>query len=202
MVEIWDGLGLNRVRHAPRHVIARWPRVKYLGSGTSESTAPTRCTTGCTSHWRRSSRRTCAARPRTNGRTSPPTARSACPTEHCNVSGPACGHLATPDAEPSANVIGQTRAARWYSWSRMHSAERLRRRRPHRVARRAIARRRRAHLRPFRTTNVGASHMTRPVRCPMAVPVAGQPKACGMRARLVRSSTDIADLNLCWPAAR
>jgi hypothetical protein len=35
MVEIWDGLGLDRLRHGPRHVIARWPRVKYLGSGTS-----------------------------------------------------------------------------------------------------------------------------------------------------------------------
>jgi hypothetical protein len=46
----WDGLGLNRVRHAPRHVIARWPRVKYLGSGTSEATSPTRCTTGGPSH--------------------------------------------------------------------------------------------------------------------------------------------------------
>jgi hypothetical protein len=30
MVEIWDGLGLDRLRHGPRHVIARWPRVKYL----------------------------------------------------------------------------------------------------------------------------------------------------------------------------
>ena len=28
---------------------------------------------------------------RTNGRMSPPTARSACPTEHCNVTGPSTG---------------------------------------------------------------------------------------------------------------
>jgi Ion channel len=67
MVETWEGLGLDHVRRAPRHVIARWPRVKYLGSGTSESTSPTRCTTGCPSHWRRSSRRTCAASPVVTG---------------------------------------------------------------------------------------------------------------------------------------
>src|SRR4249920_2383454 len=41
MVEIWDGLSLDRVRHAPRRVIARWPRVKYLRPGTSESTPQT-----------------------------------------------------------------------------------------------------------------------------------------------------------------
>ena len=39
MVEIWDGLGLDRVRHAPRHVIARWPRVNTWGPGRRSHSA-------------------------------------------------------------------------------------------------------------------------------------------------------------------
>lgn len=31
MVEIWDGLGLDRLRHSPRHVIARWPSGEISG---------------------------------------------------------------------------------------------------------------------------------------------------------------------------